>query len=135
MTVFVDTSAFLALLDADEARHADAVATWEQLTERAIRLTTTNYVIVETLAVVQNRLGLGAVRSFVQDVLPAVDLLLVDAELHDAATSALLAAGRRQLSLVDCASFSVMRRERLEQAFAFNRHFAEQGFRLGESGK
>ncbi len=43
-------------------------------------------------------------------------------------TSALLAANRRQLSLVDCVSFVVCRQRQLEQVFAFDTHFSEQGF-------
>ncbi|MDP2857839.1 MAG: VapC toxin family PIN domain ribonuclease, partial [Bacillota bacterium] len=42
--------------------------------------------------------------------------------------AALLTAGRRNLSLVDCVSFDVMRRLGMEKAFAFDAHFAEQGF-------
>jgi predicted nucleic acid-binding protein len=52
----------------------------------------------------------------------------VDAELHGAAATALLTAGRRRLSLVDCASFEVMRRESIDRALAYDRHFGEQGF-------
>lgn len=130
MTTFVDTSAILALLDADESRHAEAVSTWERLAARDTRLVTTNYVIVETIAVAQRHLGVGAVRALVQDVLPAIDVVYVDAELHEAAISALVTAARRQLSLVDCASFAVMRRDRLHAAFAFDRHFAELGYGL-----
>jgi predicted nucleic acid-binding protein len=46
------------------------------------------------------------------------------------AVAGLLAAGRRQLSLVDCASFAVLRAEGQREAFAFDRHFQEEGFRL-----
>jgi predicted nucleic acid-binding protein len=42
----------------------------------------------------------------------------------------LLAASRRQLSLVDCASFEVMRRGELQRAFAFDKHFRERRFTL-----
>jgi uncharacterized protein len=42
--------------------------------------------------------------------------------------SALAAARRRDLSLVDCASFEVARRARARRAFAFDRHFVERGF-------
>ena len=54
----------------------------------------------------------------------------MSSEDHRAAAAALLAAGRRGISLVDCSSFEVMRRLGLERAFAFGRHFAEAGFQL-----
>jgi len=37
---------------------------------------------------------------------------------------------RRGLSLVDCASFVVMRRYGIEEAFAFDEDFEKEGFRL-----
>jgi predicted nucleic acid-binding protein len=49
--------------------------------------------------------------------------------LHDRAIAALLTAGARDLSLVDCVSFEVMRLLGLDTAFAFDAHFAQQGFR------
>lgn len=42
--------------------------------------------------------------------------------------SALLVAGRRRLSLVDCASFDGMRRLGLNTAFTLDPHFGDQGF-------
>ncbi|MDO8836495.1 MAG: PIN domain-containing protein [Vicinamibacterales bacterium] len=128
MTAFVDTSALLALLDAADAHHGAAVEAWTQLALQATTLVTTSYVVVETTAVVQHRLGMEAVRALTGDILPLLEVSYVDAEVHNAATAALLAAGRRRLSLVDCASFQIMRRLRVETAFAFDRHFAEQGF-------
>ncbi len=49
--------------------------------------------------------------------------------------SALLAASRRKVSLVDCLSFEVMRRYGIRSAFAFNSHFSEQDFLLIPSTK
>jgi predicted nucleic acid-binding protein len=42
--------------------------------------------------------------------------------------AALLTAGRRELSLVDCVSFACMRRLGITRALHFDRHFKEQGF-------
>lgn len=128
MTVFVDTSAFLAVLDADDESHARADVAWRKLLDSEDTLATTNYVLVETFALVQSRLGLDAVRVLQQDVLPALRVIWVEADLHGAATTALLTANRRRLSLVDCVSFETMRRHGIQRVFAFDRHFAEQGF-------
>jgi predicted nucleic acid-binding protein len=40
----------------------------------------------------------------------------------------LLAANRRQRSLVECVGFAVCRQSQIEQVFAFDEHFFEQGF-------
>lgn len=128
MSVFIDTSAFLALLDADEKHHPAVRAAWEHTLDAEEPLFSTNYVLVETLALLQNRIGMNAVRLFHEDVLPVITVLWVDQAVHQAAAGALLAASRKSLSLVDCTSFEVMRRHGIKRAFTLDRHFREQGF-------
>lgn len=78
----------------------------------------------------QSRLGIDAVRVLVEDVLPVIRVHWVSPEEHQAGVSALLTAGRRDLSLVDCVSFDSLRRQSVADAFAFDQDFADQGFRL-----
>jgi len=130
--IFVDTSAFFAILDRDDQAHARARETWTELmsADAPPLLLTSNYVLVESFALVQARLGVDAVRTLHDAVLPVVSVRWVSEEDHATAVSALLAAARRRLSLVDCCSFEMMRRLGVQRAFAFDRHFAEQGFEL-----
>ncbi len=128
MSAYVDTSALLAILDADDRQHARAAAAWRGLIEADEEMVVTNYVLVETFALVQGRLGLKALRTLQQDIVPMLHVAWMSEEGHDAAVTALLTAARRRLSLVDCASFDTMRRSGLTRAFAFDRHFGEQGF-------
>ena len=127
---FVDTSAFYALLDRDDAHHAEARASWIKALESAERLLTSNYVVVETTALLQHRLGIAAVRAFTQDVLAVAEVEWMTPEDHAAASAAHLLAGRRDLSLVDCASFQIMRRIGMRRAFAFDEDFRQQGFEM-----
>jgi predicted nucleic acid-binding protein len=132
MSVFIDTSALLAVLDADDDSHPPARRIWADLLERAEDLFCTSYVLVECFALIQNRLGMAAVRVLVEDVLPVIRVHWVSADEHQTGVSALLTASRRHLSLVDCISFDSMRRQGVAQAFAFDRDFIEQGFQLLE---
>jgi len=130
MNCFVDTSAIYALLDGADSNHAHAAATWKRLLEEEATVVVTNYILVETFALVQHRLGIKAARALQEDLVPVLTTEWVDPATHREALAALLAAGRRSLSLVDCTSFSTMRRLGLREAFAFDAHFAEQGFHL-----
>ena len=128
MSTFVDTSALLTLLDADQPHHVEAAGTWRDLLERDEPLVATNYVLVETYALVQRRLAMDAVRALTDEFVPLLTIDWIDDVTHGAAVAALLTSGRRHLSLVDCASFLIMRRRGLTRAFAFDADFEEQGF-------
>lgn len=52
----------------------------------------------------------------------------IDAEVHATGRAALMAANRRDLSLVDGTSFEVMRRRGIRRALALDEDFARQGF-------
>ena len=128
MRIFIDTSAFYALLDRDDRNHQKGKKAWMEIVGDQPTLVTSNYVLVETFALLQSRLGLEAVRGFQEDVVPIVQVEFVTPEMHRAGTAALLSAGRRGLSLVDCVSFEIMRDSGVKVAFAFDSHFNEQGF-------
>ena len=125
---FVDTSAFYALLDRTDESHPAAQQIWDNLLDTAEPLLTTNYVIVETCALLQRRLGVEAVRSLVERGIPAVSVEWVGETHHAAALDMVIAANRRRLSVVDCSSFALMRSLHVRRAFAFDEHFREQGF-------
>jgi uncharacterized protein len=128
MRIFIDTSAFYALLDRDDENHRKAKNAWVDLLKNENTLITSNYVLVETFALLQHRLGIEAVRGFQNDILPLVNIEFVISELHRSGVSALLSASRRNLSLVDCVSFEMMRTLEIKTAFTFDPHFKEQGF-------
>ena len=126
--ILVDSSALYAVLDRDDDNHAAAQEVWNRLLQTDEPLLVTNYIIVETAALIQHRLGMDAVRVLCGEVLPALDVHWITGDDHGQAQNALLAADRRRLSLVACSSFHVMRARLLRTAFAFDPHFREQGF-------
>jgi predicted nucleic acid-binding protein len=128
VTVFVDSSGLYALLDSDGLEYPAAAAEWNRLLDEGTVLRTHSYVVIETAAIVQRRFGMDAAVTLHRDIVPALSVRFVDRELHNQATTSLLAAGRRKVSLVDWTSFEVMRSEQLTEAFGFDAHFVEQGF-------
>lgn len=129
MNVFVDTSAFLSILDADDDHHEKARKTWIELVSSGANLVSTNYALVEAFALVQNRLGTKAVAAFVDDILPIVNIEWIDEDIHKIAVAALRTVSRRGPSFVDCVSFETMRKNGLKTAFTFDSHFLEQDFK------
>ncbi len=128
--VFVDTSALYAVLDRDDDNHAAARTTWEQLLRSSDVLLTHNYVLLEMVALVQSRLGMPALRSFQERIMPILQVYWVTESDHRTAIEMVIAADRRRLSLVDCTSFLIMRSHTVSDVFCFDKHFEEQGFNL-----
>jgi predicted nucleic acid-binding protein len=86
-------------------------------------------VLLESVALIQRRLGLGFVRRLRDELEPLLLVTWVDAALHRAALDATI-AGSRDVSLVDHTSFELMRRRGIRRVFAFDDHFADEGFEL-----
>lgn len=128
MNIFVDTSAFLAILDAQDPNHERADQIWKILLGQGDPLVSTNYVVVETISLVQRRFGLLAAQEFQDVIVPLLEVEWVDQTTHSIAMQLLFLANQRRLNLVDCVSFAVMNRLKISTAFVFDEHFNRQGF-------
>lgn len=128
MKAFIDTSAFIAILDADDNNHSRAKQEWLKLISSEANLISSNYILIETIAIVKKRLGITAVMAFHENILPVIDIEWIDETVHKIGISVLFSASRRKLSLVDCISFEIMRKLAIKNAFTFDSHFKEQGF-------
>ena len=115
-------------MDSSGQYYLQAGEHWHVLVEKGIHLNTSNYIVVETLDLLQNRLGFEAADLWYRDILGVVDFLWVEESAHLMAYELWLSIGRRKLSLVDCVSFVTMRSKKIEIFFGFDNHFKEQGF-------
>jgi len=127
--VFVDTSALLALVHAQDAHHAEVVRVMQELAGKAVPLITHSYVLVETGALVRRRFGNEAFRRIGKTVQSSALVVWVDERVHVAAWESAAACGRSGPGLVDQVSFLVMKELGIGSVVAFDSHFVEQGFR------
>ena len=66
---------------------------------------------------------------------PRVRLIRADIDLWSETWRLFKRYDDKEFSFVDCLCFVVMRRERLVDAFTFDHHFEQMGFRLWPGGK
>ena len=126
MTLFVDTSGILALIDRDDRSHPGTTEAFAL--GRSQPLVTHEYVVVETLAVARRRFGARVAADIIDRVLPAIEVTPVDPELHAAALVAFRESIDSSVSLVDRTSFALMRREGIARAIALDADFRTAGF-------
>jgi len=126
-TVFVDTSGFYALLAATDPAHAKVAAAFLQAERENWNLLTTNYVVHESWAIIQNRLGWKALEAFLDVALPLCEVEHVGEAMFALGTARCRQARHRKLSLCDCISFEFIRLRRIGWAIAQDEHFVKEG--------
>ena len=127
--IFVDLSAFLAIVKVDDLNHLRAKQQWTDLLNSNEALYTNNYVMVESIAIIQKRSGLKVVGQLQKNFLSLVNIDWISEEYHSQALETVFERKLRRLSLVDCTAFQTMRRLGIEIAFTFDSHFGEEGFK------
>ena len=126
--VFVDTSALYAALNRTDAAHERVAPVLQTLLDSEATLVTTSFVLIETVSLLQARVGLEAAREFMLTMVPALDVAWVDSDLCARGVEGWATGGHRDVSLVDCISFALMHELHLPHALTLDRHFAERGF-------
>ena len=127
--IFLDTSAIYAWADANDSNHRAAVRRLQAILEGGDALLTHNYVVLESVSLLQARLGIKAATKLAKDSAAFV-IEWVDEDLHADGIRELEQSGKRRLSLVDHISFLVMKRRQVTTAFAFDPDFEAAGFQL-----
>jgi uncharacterized protein len=128
--MFIDTSAIFSILSSRDQYHIIARQTWDSIISNDNSLYCNNYVLVESFALIQNRLGMRACQEFEDKITPLINVVWITDDQHTEMVKIFLLANRRNLSLVDCASFVTMRRLDITRVFSLDKHFLEQGFEV-----
>ncbi len=127
---FVDTSGFYAELDGSDPQHPKARDAFARAQREGWQLITTNYVVHESWAVIQARLGWEAVDAWRDRLVVLCEIVWITAELHALGEARCRQARQRHLSLTDCTSIELMRRRGIRHAIAFDEHLTREGFKL-----
>ncbi len=130
--VLVDSSAFFALLDADDANHESACAIFKLLADEARELLTNNLLVAEVYALTQSRLGRDVAVAWI-NALPGseVSLVFATAGHHDQAIDILNQYDDKTFSYADAVSFVMAEQEGVGAVFSYDHHFAQYAATTG----
>lgn len=123
--VLWDSSAILALLDADDDDHQRSVAIARRIASEKRPSFITNYIEVEAHALLLQKLGRALAREWLlTGGLPVIRAL---AEEEDRARWIIGRHSDKDRSLCDAISFAVPDVRRIRRAFTLDRHFLQYG--------
>ena len=123
--VLWDSSAILALLDADDADHLRAVAIARRIAADKRPSFITNYIEVEAHALLLRKLGRTLAREWLlTGGLPVIRAL---PEEEDRAREIVARHSDKDWSLCDAISFAVLDVRGVRRAFTFDHHFLQYG--------
>ncbi len=127
---FVDAAAWIALLNLRDSLHDEAKSTFQRLRKANRRLVTTEYVLIELANTLSSPDFREKVSVMIFGLMDSDDVEIVtgDSDLFLAAFDFYANRPDKGWSLVDCASFVVMRRRKITDAFTADRHFEQAGF-------
>ncbi len=128
--IFVDASAWIAVVWNGDQHHAAAAAEYRRLVSASIPLVTTNLVVAEAHALIRRDGGHARAMRFLESLRTTtrVERIYSDADLELRAERLLAQFADQAFSFADAVSFAVMRERNMTEAFAFDRHFLAAGF-------
>ena len=130
--IFIDTGAFLARYLRNDQHHRSAVAVWEKLGSNHENCITSNFVLDETFTLLGRRAGYGFAVQRAKNIYASRTLTIYRPDRRDE-INALQFFGKyadQHVSFTDCISFVLMKREKINRVFSFDRHFLFAGFHV-----
>jgi uncharacterized protein len=128
--VFVDTAAWIAILDSDDDLHSAAEEIWQDLRRQKATLITTEFVLLEVadgFAAPSTREAIAAFMTNLRSI-PLIQIIPVSSELLNRGLALYRARSDKGWGLTDCTSFVVMEEQQISEAFTSDRHFEQAGF-------
>ena len=126
--IFVDTSAIIALLNRNDSFHDQAEKIILKLEKERVSLVITNYIRLETHALLLYRAGSIIALKFLEDKSWYVEWVSEQDE-HEA-LEVIKKYNDKSFSLTDAVSFVIMKRLNINGAFTFDRHFQQYGWSI-----
>ena len=132
MRLFVDTAAWYALYDRRTEQHESAKALFDGLVDQRVTFFVTDYVFGETLTLLLGRLGHTTAVACGDRIIRSsiIKMVHINPGQWDDAWGMFRRYDEKGFSFTDCTSFVVMREHHLVDAFTFDHHFEQMGFRM-----
>lgn len=123
--VFVDTGAFIALVNEADEYHLAAKDSLQELRASGCLLITSNFVLDETYTRIRRKAGIREAVAFGEKIQASrqMKILTVERALEKKAWEIFKRYSDHDFSYTDCTSFALMRQKKIREAFTFDKDF------------
>jgi len=125
-TIFVNSSALLALYNNNDPNHPAASALWDELRNQPVRFVITDYVldqIYTALKVFGSLHTAQAVHQLIKNS-QLVKVFMVDSVIFDRAWRLFVEDEQPHWTFTDCVNFAVIQYQGISEVFTFDDNFA-----------
>lgn len=132
-SIFIDTSALIALYVADDEFHHLAEADLRRMQEEGLKFITSNFILDEIFTFLRTRKNKEVAINFIEflaeniDIIKIIRITVSDEKKAFAYFKKLDGKG---VSFTDCTSFALMKRVGIKTAFTFDQDFSKAGFKI-----
>jgi predicted nucleic acid-binding protein len=128
--LLVDSSAWIALMNARDGQHATATRLFARALEERLRLLTTNLILAEVHRFLLHRVGIAAAAVFLDHLeeSPSLEIRFAGERQHRGARRWLARLAHQRLTYTDAVSFAFLEESRGVAPLTFDRDFAVAGF-------
>jgi predicted nucleic acid-binding protein len=128
---FVDTAAWIVLINVRDALHVQAQSVYATLVQRKVPLVTSEFVLLEVADALSSPLLRPLTIAFTNRLRQGVlEIVPLDEALRQKGWVLYCQRPDKEWGLTDCISFVVMQEQGIVEAFTSDHHFTQAGFTI-----
>ena len=127
--IFIDTGAFLSRFIVKDSYHKKSLQLWKKIESRKIICYTSNFIIDELATLLIRRTGADFCYDKINRIYESPQFIVLrptkENELN--ALELVKKYSDQEISFTDCISFELMKSQKIQTAFTFDKHFSFAG--------
>lgn len=128
---FIDTNIFAAVRDSEDPTHKKAIKLFDYIEKNSIQLFTSSDVIGETVTLLSRKLGKEIAKDWFYDYQKSgIVEIFIDSGIHAKARDLFFSTKSKNITFIDCSCVIAMKKNKIEYAFTFDKHFKKLGAKL-----
>ena len=130
--IFIDTGAFLSRFIVNDTYHKKSLSLWKKIESKKIICYTSNFIIDELATLLLRRTGADFCYDKINRIYesPQFNILRPTKENEFNALELLKKYSDQEISFTDCISFDLIKSNRIQKAFTFDKHFSYVGIAI-----